>query len=122
MFIFFHFCGRRFAAEVWDAKGLAVPTLGYEDAALRLKNGACRRMAPPNLNEARFRVSKGRRAVADPFAQQRGHRIQRKRCFAAEKWDAKGLAINTLGYGDAALRLRNGAGETMWLPSCVGTQ
>jgi hypothetical protein len=32
---------RRFAAEVWDAKGLAVPTLGYEDAASRLKFGSC---------------------------------------------------------------------------------
>ena len=30
MFIFFHFFRRCFAAEVWDAKGLAVPTLGYD--------------------------------------------------------------------------------------------
>jgi hypothetical protein len=32
---------RRFAAENWDAKGLAIPTLGYEDAASRLKFGSC---------------------------------------------------------------------------------
>jgi hypothetical protein len=25
VFIFFHFCRRHFAAEVWDAKGLAIP-------------------------------------------------------------------------------------------------
>ncbi len=31
---------RRFAAEVWDAKGLAIPTWGLR-AALRLKNGSC---------------------------------------------------------------------------------
>jgi hypothetical protein len=47
VFILFHFCGRRFAAEVWDAKGRAIPTLGYEDAALRLKNGACETMPLP---------------------------------------------------------------------------
>jgi hypothetical protein len=41
VFIFFHFCGRRFAVEVWDAKGLAIHTLGYEDAASRLKFGSC---------------------------------------------------------------------------------
>jgi hypothetical protein len=50
-------------------------------------------MAPPKLHEARIRESKGRRAVADPFARQRRHCIQQKRCFAAEIWDAKGLAI-----------------------------
>ena len=32
---------RRFAAEVWDPKGLAIPTWGLRDAALRLKNGSC---------------------------------------------------------------------------------
>jgi hypothetical protein len=32
---------RRFAAEVWDAKGLAIPTWGLRDAALRLKFGSC---------------------------------------------------------------------------------
>jgi hypothetical protein len=37
---------RRFAAEVWDAKGLAVPTLGYEDAASRLKFGSCENDGP----------------------------------------------------------------------------
>ena len=47
---------------------------------------------------------------------------QQKRRFAAEIWDAKGLAIPTLGYEDAALRLKNGACETMCLPSCVGDQ
>ncbi len=31
----------RFAAEIWDAKGLAIPTHGLRDAALRLKNGSC---------------------------------------------------------------------------------
>jgi len=31
----------RFAAEIWDAKGLACLTRDYEDAALRLKNGSC---------------------------------------------------------------------------------
>ena len=61
--------------------------------------------------EARIRGFKDRRAVADPFARQRGHRIQQKRCFAAEVWDAKGLAIPTLGYEDAALRLKFGSCE-----------
>ncbi len=39
------------------------------------------------------------------------HCIQKKCCFAAEVWDAKGLAIPTLGYGDAASRLKNGSCE-----------
>jgi hypothetical protein len=32
------------------------------------------------------------------------HCIQKKRCFAAEVWDAKGLAIPTLGYDFALPR------------------
>jgi hypothetical protein len=31
----------RLAAEIWDPKGLAIPTWGLRDAALRLKNGSC---------------------------------------------------------------------------------
>ena len=47
---------RRFAAEVWDAKGLAVATLGYEDAASRLKFGSCETMTLPDL---RLALSRG---------------------------------------------------------------
>jgi hypothetical protein len=90
----------------------------YEDAALRLKFGSCEDDGPSQCFESRCRVvgERGEHSRLDC------ERHQQKRCFAAEIWDYKGLAINTLGYGDAALRLRNGAGETMWLPSCVGNQ
>jgi len=47
---------RRFAAEVWDAKGLAIPTLVYEDAAARLKNGSCEDDGPSRGFEERFRA------------------------------------------------------------------
>jgi hypothetical protein len=53
VFIFFHFCRRRFAAEVWDAKGLAVPTLGYEDAASRLKFGSREDDEPSQIHAPR---------------------------------------------------------------------
>jgi len=45
------------------------------------------------------------------FARQRRHRIEQERRFAAESWDAKGLAIPTRGLRDAALRLKNGSCE-----------
>jgi hypothetical protein len=103
---------RRFAAEVWDAKGLAVPTLGYGDAALRLKFGACEDDGPSQCFESRCRAvgERGEHSRLDC------ERHQQKRCFAAEVWDAKGLAVPTLGYEDAAWRLRNGGCETMPLP------
>jgi hypothetical protein len=70
------------------------------------------------MNPPSFRIvltcargSKGRRAVADPFARQRRHRIKRKRCFAFEIWDAKGVPVATMGYGDAASRLKFGSCE-----------
>ena len=114
----FIFGNRRFAAENWDAKGLAVPALGYEDAALRLKFGSCEDDGPSQCFESRCRAvgERGEHSRLDC------ERHQQKRCFAAEKWDAKGLAVPTLGYEDAALRLKFGAGETMGLPSCVGDQ
>jgi hypothetical protein len=54
-------------------------------------------MNPPKIRIALPRIQ-GRRAVANPFARQSRHCIQKKRCFAAEVWDAKGLAVPTLGY------------------------
>ena len=59
-------------------------------------------MDPPKLRIAlpRGRATQGR-VGAPPLTHLRGvsrHCIQQKRCFAAEVWDAKGLAVPTLGY------------------------
>ena len=45
-----------FTAEIWDTKGLAVPTLGYGDAASQLKFGSCEDDEPSQGFESRCRA------------------------------------------------------------------
>ncbi len=76
-------------------------------------------MDPPKLRFARPRGrAKQGRVGAPSLTHLRGvsrHCIQKKRCFAAEVWDAKGLAVPTLGYEScwraarSAMRLPKGS-------------
>jgi len=59
------------------------------DAAARLKNGSCEDDGPSKDTKCASAYPRlGRRAVADPFPQQRCHCIQKKRrCAAVDQWE-----------------------------------
>ena len=80
------------------------------DAAARLKNRACEDDAPPKY-KSRCRAKKGSTVVStvkgtrpatssmcEKYLHDRDGHAPLGRRYAAEKWDAKGLAVPTLGY------------------------